>query len=495
VNPIPPIALLAVLPAVALGQFRPDIPKAWNEEALAAMTLPLAGLSAPIKYAPADWYYRIPERVIYRGYPVYLPNREPHNYLNFLSAQEPEVVFDASKMNTESDWLRGGESVFSSGDRFDLLTVDDIHDLALWEKFRFRADADGSLPGWRYVIRKKGKVELASTLCGGCHEREVDGNTVAGPASTAAIGAPPVFVTRRRMRFAQNWDKTAQQLVQREFTLFSVPWRDPDPAAMVAKLTAPQIFAIYEALPSGVVARSGTSLFFPPKIPDLIGVKDRKFLGATGLHRHLGIADLMRYAILETGIADYSQYGEVRPMGELPDPARLSRLSDAQAYALALYIYSLKPPANPNRLDTTAKRGQKILEREGCATCHPPPLYTNNRLAPVDGFRVPDERRKKYDVMDVVADTDPRLALETRVGSGYYRVPSLKGVRYRAPFEHNGSLATLEDMFDPMRLRDNYVPTGLKEYGVENRPVKGHAYGVKLSFEEREALLAFLHTL
>ena len=54
------------------------------------------GLKTAVKYAPADWYYRIPERQIYRGYPVYAPGKEPANYLNFLSAQTPEIAFDAS---------------------------------------------------------------------------------------------------------------------------------------------------------------------------------------------------------------------------------------------------------------------------------------------------------------------------------------------------------------------------------------------------------------
>jgi hypothetical protein len=36
--------------------------------------------------------------------------------------------------------------------------------------------------------------------------------------------------------------------------------------------------------------------------------------------------------------------------------------------------------------------------------------------------------------------------------------------RERRPrtFEHNGSVATLEDWFDPKRLDDDYVPTGHK---------------------------------
>jgi hypothetical protein len=45
--------------------------------------------------------------------------------------------------------------------------------------------------------------------------------------------------------------------------------------------------------------------------------------------------------------------------------------------------------------------------------------------------------------------------METRRGTGYYKVPSLRGVWYRGPFEHNGSVATLEDWFDPSRLRDD----------------------------------------
>ena len=86
--------------------------------------------------------------------------------------------------------------------------------------------------------------------------------------------------------------------------------------------------------------------------------------------------------------------------------------------------------------------------------------------------------------------TDPRSALQTRRGTGYYKVPSLKGVWYRSPFEHNGSVATLEDWFDPNRLKDDYVPTGFKGYGVKTRAVKGHEFGLELLPEDKRALSA-----
>ena len=74
-------------------------------------------------------------------------------------------------------------------------------------------------------------------------------------------------------------------------------------------------------------------------------------------------------------------------------------------------------------------------------------------------------------------------------------MPSLRGVWYRGPFEHSGSVATLEDWFDPSRLRSDYVPTGWKGYGVKNRAVKGHEFGLWLKPEDKAALIAFLRSL
>jgi hypothetical protein len=101
----------------------------------------------------------------------------------------------------------------------------------------------------------------------------------------------------------------------------------------------------------------------------------------------------------------------------------------------------------------------------------------------------------KYDVLNVSVGTDPALATKTRRGTGYYQVPSLKGVWYRGPFEHNGSAATLEDWFDPARLHDDYVPTGFRGYGIKTRALKGHEFGLRPPEEEKKALIAFLKTL
>jgi hypothetical protein len=45
--------------------------------------------------------------------------------------------------------------------------------------------------------------------------------------------------------------------------------------------------------------------------------------------------------------------------------------------------------------------------------------YTNNKLLPVRGFRVPPEHLRKYDILNVPIDTDPRLTLQTRRAGEY----------------------------------------------------------------------------
>ena len=193
--------------------------------------------------------------------------------------------------------------------------------------------------------------------------------------------------------------------------------------------------------------------------------------------------------------------------GSLPvDPKEggLDRYSDEQLYALALYLYSLKPPPNPNLPKTSEQKA--VVERgriaffdseNRCATCHKKESgYTNNKLTPVRDFKVPEDHPEGTNIMSRSVGTDPTLATQTRRGTGFYKVPSLLGVWYRGPFEHNGSCATLEDWFNPKRTNDTYVPTGWKgPPGTKTRAVKGHEFGLDLSIDDRSALIAFLKTL
>ena len=475
------------------GAFTPAVPKTWDDQAIASLEVPPADTTVSRAHVSADYYYRIPVRPIYKSYLVYAPGREPAGYEEWLKQQEPETVFDASKLKTEADWIKAGEAVFDAPIFYDaLVRAADVKDPLWHEKTGALAAKDGSLPYFRYVVREKGKVELGTISCAMCHTRVMpDGTVINGAQGNFPLELAGVHIAKQSF--------TPERLRNFERSFFSAPWVKPDPGAGLDQMSLDQMAEWHAAIPPGVIARNGSSPFYPTQVPDLIGVKDRKYLDHTGLQLHRSIADMMRYSALNQGADLLASYGGfipgARDFRTLPDPATQRRYSDEQLYALALYLYSLRPPANPNKFDAAAARGQKVFNREGCAVCHTPPLYTNNKLTPVVGFNVPADHLKKYDILPLSVGTDPALALKTRRGTGYYKVPSLKGVWYRSPLEHNGSVLTLEDWFDPRRLRDDYAPTGFRGAGVKTRAVKGHAYGLTLSAPDRRDLIAFLKTL
>jgi len=492
------IICIATRNEAAQNTWQPVIPKTWDENALRSLELPLARRAASPKHISADYYYRMPVRPIYKSYSIYYPAKEPAGYFESLKEKAPEIIFDATKLKSEQDWINAGEIVFdapvefvSKGQLFKQLRKN-----AWFDQNQVPLTKDGIFPFMRYVVREPGKIEVGILSCAMCHSRVMpDGQVIKGAQGNFPDDRAAGFEHRIEAAEAKDKDKVLREVREDLRRDYAAPWLQPDPNSRPEQMSLEGIVAAMEAIVPGTCARQGASVFYPARIPDLIGVKERRFLDNTGLAQNRNVGDLMRYVALNQGADLLSQYGNFRPVGDLPEPETQSRYSDEQLYALAVFIYSLKPPPNPNKFDAQAARGQKVFERERCAGCHTPPLYTSNQLAPVDGFKVPDEDRQKYDILSVSVGSDPNLALRTRRGTGYYKIPSLKGVWYRGPFQHNGAVATLEDWFDPRRLRDDYSSEGFRGAGVEHHAVKGHRFGLGLSLTDRRALIAFLKTL
>jgi hypothetical protein len=490
-------AAVALTPA-AWAQLQKEnstsIPATWDPEAIASVEIPLADSKHSPTHVSKDYYYRIPVRRVYKSYPVYAPGREPKGYWEWLNEQEPEVAFDPARLKSQSDWIKAGELVFDAPIAYDfIVTIAQVRDEAWYKKIGPPIAHDGALPFVRYVVRRKGQIELGTLSCAMCHTRVMpDGTTIKGAQGNFPFDRAVGFSIRAGLAGSE------EQVKETTRASFDTPWLNPNPYARLAQLSLDEIASAHEAIPPGVIARNRSSLLYPVQVPDLIGVRERRYLDRTGINLHRNIGDMMRYAALNQGVDDLASFGGWKPQGgagKYPEPAELDRYSDEQLYALALYLYSLKPPNNPNKFDDLASRGRNIFRQEQCDSCHTPPLYTNNKLVPAPGFTVPPADRTKFDIEPLVVGTDPGLTLSTRRGTGYYKVPSLLGVWYRGPFEHGGSELTLEDWFNPRRLDDNHLPTGFRGFGVETRKVPGHTFGLDLDDADRKALIAFLKTL
>lgn len=457
------------------------IPTAWDEAALASMQTPLRDPARTPKPMASGTYNRLPILTIYKTYPVYAPGREPAGYMERLLQAEPEIAFDPARLHTPAEWAKAGEAIFDAPTFFQKPSQ-----MAAGPQWFPAAGvpvaADGTYPFSRYVIRKKGDVELGGNSCAVCHTRVMPDGTVLKGAQGNFPVERVLSVSLRALAGQGTGDMMVAQFLKpllRSF--YAAPWIAPDPWKKVAGMSLEELAAVWSQVPAGVMMRDGSTFDASPQIPDLIGIRDRRYLNHTGTILHRSIGDLMRYAALAQGAEAGSSWGDFRLVEDLPPFA--VRYTDEALFALAQYLYSLAPPANPNHADAQSRAGRVVFEREGCGGCHTAPLYTNNRLTPADGFEIP--KSGVADVMPVRVGTDPELAMLSRRGTGYYKVPSLKGVWYRGPLGHGGTSPTLEDWLDAARL------TG----GESRKPSPGHEFGLRLTARDKSAMIAFLKTL
>lgn len=474
------------------------VPKIWDAKQLATWATPVAGINATPNFYTEEEYYAAPVDNL-RTYPVYVPDREPAGYRESLTKQGPQPMIEPAKLRTERDWIEEGRHVFEGLD-FPVTRTDDprifkyLSDREAIKKDNADVTKDGVILGMRYVVDKDGKLKVSLADCGGCHSRLMpDGSVLLGaPSKTFAPQGIGILVDG----FIRDLEARKININEAEYASYGTPWVKDDINARF-KTMSPQEIGEVDGLPmSGTFARFNGSPYYITKILDLNGIKERRYIDHTGTHINRGPEDIARYAILVNTADD----GSIGPHKFFNEQQRklTSRFSDEALYAIGKFVYSLEVPASPNKLDEVARRGQDVFRREGCTMCHTPPLYTNNMLIAADGFTPPkdDPRTAQLHVMTRMSvGTDPSLALKTRKGTGYYKVPSLRGLWYRPLLEHSGSVASLEDWFDRKRLRDDYVPSGWKGPGVKKRAVKGHEFGLDLSTDDKGALIAFLRTL
>ena len=123
---------------------------------------------------------------------------------------------------------------------------------------------------------------------------------------------------------------------------------------------------------------------------------------------------------------------------------------------------------------TPQQRRGLALFRSGatrCFECHAAPTFAT------ETFRV----------IGVPSDDPGRYAVDSNHPVGAFRVPTLRNITLTAPYMHNGSLATLEEVVE------FYAEGGGRAHGMEN--VDPFVQGFDLNDQEKEDLVAFLLAL
>src|SRR5262245_4720273 len=182
---------------------------------------------------------------------------------------------------------------------------------------------------------------------------------------------------------------------------------------------------------------------------------------------------------IELGITTPNQAFESTIAGQpLPagvDPLPEPELTAEQVARVDDYVRFLAPPA-PAAMDKHARKGRRVFEEIGCATCHVPSLRTGDHevrvLAHQEVFAYTDL---------LLHDMGPELADICLVdaSSSEFRTEPLMGLRHMRRFLHDGRASTVTD--------------AILAHGGEGS--RSRAAFADLEEHEREALLAFLGSL
>jgi cytochrome c5 len=337
-------------------------------------------------------------------------------------------LWDRDRPEQLADWVALGERVFFEYPlRAEVFARHALANPALAQAVGLRADVDGRWPGVVAFADLDGQTRVGIT-CALCHVGEVGELGEASPREPLVVGRAHRRLDYGRMRLAYYRDTGAPI--------------DPDLAARMASWGP------------GRADITDDDDADPVAIPDLWRIRELRDLTQAATLEHAHPAAL---AIRQETQLLHANRERARPPREL-------------AWALAMYVYSLEPPARDDAR-TPDSTGRAIFERE-CVRCHR------------------DATGSGPPMLAKLVGTDPALASGHARGTGLYRPAPLVRVADAGPYLHDGAVESLEELFGTARFEPDYRG-GTRGPG----PVGGHRFGVDLAPAERAALLEYLRRL
>lgn len=344
-----------------------------------------------------------------------------------LAPEVPRIWDDV--VPDETGWAALGARVF---ERFPLRADPSIAhalgDPAFAAEVGLVAAADGSYPGLVVFEDVDGDAKLGIT-CGLCHIAVVDGGVELGRA-------------RRDLDYGR----------------IRLRWH-----ADTGVMPSPELTARMQRWGPGRADITGDDDEDPVAIPDLWRLLELDALTQAGTLQLSRAADPQARRDHDLAVLAVRQETQIiQAAGERIRPPR------ELAWALAVYVGDLRPPVRAR--GPGSERGAALFDRH-CESCHRGEIGSGRA------------------VLATRVGTNPSLANSEARGTGRYRPAPLVDVAMAAPYLHDGTVPSLDDLFDPARLDPSYA-RGVRGPGA----VFGHVYGTELALADRRALVAYLGT-
>ena len=138
------------------------------------------------------------------------------------------------------------------------------------------------------------------------------------------------------------------------------------------------------------------------------------------------------------------------------------------------------PKVNFNNFTDLENKGRELFfENDNCSGCHNlGPGFSTSVTAANNGLDMEYEDQGRYEFTKNTSD------------KGVFKVPMLRNVALTAPYMHDGRFETLEEVVE-------HYSSGVKNHDYLHPELKsgGGARNLNLSQDDKDALVAFLHTL
>jgi hypothetical protein len=186
------------------------------------------------------------------------------------------------------------------------------------------------------------------------------------------------------------------------------------------------------------------------------------------------------------------------------------------------FISDVQPPAYPFPVDAALAEAGAAVYKTECASCHAFGGSRTGTVVPVEEVGTDRHRLDMWtpgsaSAYNAYGEGHTWKFSRFRTTTGYVSVP-LDGLWLRAPYLHNGSVPSLQDLLEPVESRparfwrgyDVYDPAKvgfvsegpdaqrrgtLFDTSLQGNNRGGHVYGTTLSPEQKRALVEYMKTL
>jgi hypothetical protein len=309
-----------------------------------------------------------------------------------------------------------------------------------------------------------------------------------------AIGGLTRLSWRQRMQYRYLLIPGTRRALQRQRRDYDWMYRNPEWGPGRIDPFNPVKFGMLELPVDTTVGNS-----------DMVPIWNMKARQGMSLHWD-GLSGSLREVVLSSALGD----GASRKSIQLPNLARIEQ-----------WLMDVQPPAYPFSIDRAlAGEGRTVYEGQ-CAQCHASGGARTGTVVPVEEVGTDRHRLDMWTPASPVAYNAFANGYAWdfsgfKKTAGYVAVP-LDGVWLRAPYLHNGSVPSLQELFEPVSGRRAAFVRGYNVFDPERvgfvsdgaaaeragtrydtslpgNSNAGHTYGVELTAAQKKALIEYLKT-